>query len=284
MCQLLEAFFKRRVVNWGYPDDLELDYSIGFSQGDHVSVKGALSLDEVKQTIKRLGVDYPWLKPVDRLFSLMVHDEDEMLDVYLEDLDSLEIDPKYYASINLRGDIDETISMFEVGDEVAYETYQLIDEDDESVYVRFLPMYKMLLRFSDALEEAITDDLKDLESELLGLGQDILLAFDVENKVCRRVQTSTYSVEFRTLSASLDDILQDEYEIDLILEPLSKGDVKFKRCQTVILDRETEEELAVSYVDYSLVNDGEDPFKGLYCELLSDAREQYESLIEQKAA
>lgn len=49
---MIKQHFQNELVKCGYPDDLTIEYSLGYCQGDGVAFYGDLSVDDVKALMK----------------------------------------------------------------------------------------------------------------------------------------------------------------------------------------------------------------------------------------
>lgn len=83
---MIKQHFQNELVKCGYPDDLTIEYSLGYCQGDGVAFYGDLSVDDVKALMNRLFSTEPGqVDAVSRVKNLMAQkDIENMLSVLRE--------------------------------------------------------------------------------------------------------------------------------------------------------------------------------------------------------
>ncbi|HGU8658848.1 TPA: hypothetical protein ACNBMO_002637 [Escherichia coli] len=80
---MIKQHFHNELVKCGYPDNLTIEYSLGYSQGDGVAFYGNLSVDNIKALINRLfSTDPSQVDAVSRVKNLMAQkDIEEIISV-----------------------------------------------------------------------------------------------------------------------------------------------------------------------------------------------------------
>ncbi len=83
---MIKQHFQNELVKCGYPDDLKIEYSLGYCQGDGMAFYGDLAVDDVKALMKRLfSTELGQVDAVSRVKNLMAQkDIENMLFVLRE--------------------------------------------------------------------------------------------------------------------------------------------------------------------------------------------------------
>lgn len=86
---MIKQHFHNELVKCGYPDNLTIEYSLGYSQGDGVAFYGNLSVDNIKALINRLfSTDPSQVDAVSRVKNLMAQKDIEEIISVIQDFGS----------------------------------------------------------------------------------------------------------------------------------------------------------------------------------------------------
>lgn len=233
---MLKKYFDLKLSSFGFnPEDLELDWSVGFVQGDFVSFTGRITMDYVRKLmLRKHGLD---VGPTSDRYPLFPDELNDMLNVIS---DFGDCDLRFQAVGHLRNS----------------SVYVETSDDIEEIFDRYFQ--PMIVAYNDTISwdknrvwQSRWKDfqawLEDCHSQLCGSllsdAHDILLAGNSAEEVVWKRATENYIAQ--VIEKPYDDIddyvdsLDDE-DATQFFRSLKAGNLRYGTLTAVILDRETE--------------------------------------------
>lgn len=252
---IVTEHFKNRLSGLGYPDDLQVEWSLSYCQGDGMAFYGRLSLDDTANLMNRLlSPDRKGIKPVDRFKNLLAQKHiDPMLRVMDEyggfDLaigkNSLGHHYSHYNTMSLYDNSDSFIEVFEREGVASRFGFDECDKTLKKVW------YEVWDRFYRELEEDIVSTSKTLEKE----GYAMIEAMTSEEEVVWEFNTKAYTARLTSFATDLDMDGWDDENRAATIQNLIEGTEHVRSLKAEILYRDTGEEL------------GSDTLHGIVCEV-----------------
>jgi hypothetical protein len=283
MTNFLQKYFNIRLVELGYPDDLTIEFSLGYSQGDGVAFYGKIGDDNAERLMRRL------LDPqntngnaVARVKNLMAYRHLDSMLLVMRDASSVELEidrnsfGNHYSHANCMSLSDNSESLIgvdlddsdeEIREKLGVEnvTHDTLDEWGE-----------IWLRFFHALQGDIVETSNKLEAE----GYKLIEAMAAEEEVVWERSTKRFTV--RLSEVPDHDFDMDMYDED-VMRSTYKGMIEGKErvvgLKAEVLDRDTETVLADEAL-YGIVYATDDNSYGSYkTELIGNAIDKARGFI-----
>ncbi|MGX2950669.1 hypothetical protein ACWIUA_07180 [Ursidibacter sp. B-7004-1] len=259
--KILTAYFNSQLVNAGLPDDLEINWSLSYCQGDGVAFYGTLYSRHWNDLFKKI---YPGQKRKQRMFERLLKSILDWENYYHKiviyrnqfgyryaHFNTMEIDAPQAENLSFFYDVEAKKEWYFSADNVY--KYQALWDD-----------------FITDLEEYIRDLSKRLESE----GYRIIGATPYESEVAYKFETKNYRVELITDPLPFYDHHFETHMYDCDFENIEtlcsealKGQARFVNVYAQVLDKKTGIALGEDYLG-SLTYDPKDKSLGGYRQIL----------------
>lgn len=256
---LLRAYFSSQLVTAGFPDDLEIRWSLGYCQGDGMAFYGKLYPDDLCRLFNNI---YPNTKRKQKMFSLLAKRIMEW-----EDMSHFTI---YRNSFGYRYSHFNTMEIDLPKSDGLYFFTEPEARQDWYFPRTKVNTYQVLWdEFVTDLERYIRDTSRQLESA----GYGILESTPYEKQTVYQFNTAQFSVEL--ITAPVDFSYFFNYEDDEDMQQLCQSLIdKRSQCAevyAVVRDRRTN--IALGESDWiNLVFDTDDNrYSGYKSELISEA-------------
>ncbi|HAL7911189.1 TPA: NgrC [Escherichia coli] len=219
---MIKQHFHNELVKCGYPDNLTIEYSLGYSQGDGVAFYGNLSVDNIKALINRLfSTDPSQVDAVSRVKNLMAQKDIEEIISVIQDFGS------YGLSItrNSHG--------------YHYSHWNCMRIEDNVVNTGLLQ--DSLLEIWDRFVLELEDDVKSMSKKLESDGYSLLEASPYEDEVVWERATKNYLVRVIELPERDFDIDHWDEEVrDQTICSILEGKERVLGLRVEVLSRENE--------------------------------------------
>ncbi|EAX1147765.1 NgrC, partial [Salmonella enterica] len=195
---MIKQHFQNELVKCGYPDDLTIEYSLGYCQGDGVAFYGDLSVDDVKALMNRLFSTEPGqVDAVSRVKNLMAQKDIENMLSVLREYGSCDLSItrnshghhySHWNCMNIDDNVDFT-GIFPDDDSMIGTGIEGINQD-------------MVERWQDLWEcfvLELADDVKSLSKKLEADGYSLIEASPCEDEVVWERATENYLVRVTEL-------------------------------------------------------------------------------------
>lgn len=272
---MLEQHFRRTLKNLGYPDDLKIEWSLGYCQGDGVAFYGRIGLDEIHALLQRLyGPQSCPGNAIARVKNLLMKKTfNDMFFVLSEFGDGAEVEItrnssgnhySHYNTMNLNSNVDFT---WYLPDEASMEETGIQGLTEE----RLSEWQGIWDEFMEDLEEDIRSVSRRLQSE----GYRLLEATPFEEEVVVERATENFIVRVTELPDYDFDLAHwDEDAASETIEAFLDGEARYVGLRAEVIDRETEDVIGVDEV-WGLIVDKDDKFyHGYRRELVANAIQQ----------
>ncbi len=264
MSEMIKDYIQHRLVELGYPDDLTIEFSLGYCQGDGVAFYGKIGDDAAESLMKRLlNPEREGLNSVDRVKNLMAFKHIEGMFRVIREYSSVELEisrndfGNHYSHFNTMTLSDESESIDQLSEEESGVT------DDE-----LKAWGDAWLRFYEALKQDIVDTSKSLESE----GYKLIEAMSGEEEVTWEFSTENYIVRLSEMpSRDFDMDGWDEEVIHDTWKSMIDGEERVVGLKAEVLDRETETALGEDSLYGIVYATGDRTYGGYRSELVSNA-------------
>lgn len=258
---LLTSHFNHQLIAAGFPDNLHIEWSLGYCQGDGVAFYGALSFDDLVLLHQKL---YPKARRQQRMFTRLVKAIEEW--DYNEEFEiSRNSFGYHYSHWNTM-----TLTI------CSADTLRFFDEGKKDWYfpatnkARYTTLWD---NFIGDLETYIKTVSCQLEKE----GYSILDATPYASQVAYQFETANYQVELLTNPTDLNYF--DDEEGQWLCQEVLRANLQFADLSVEIKDKKTGIVLGSESYGYVTYPEKDHSFAGVRYELIReairDARSQY---------
>lgn len=240
---MINDHFKHRLIGLGYPENLEIRFSLGYCQGDGMAFYGEIDNESVGRLMKRLlNPSREGINSVTRVKNLMDYKHiDEMLRFTEEfNVISLEIGKNdfasHYSHFNTMSLYDQSSPIDQFFDEEEKEDLEKLTGITGLGADKLAIWSSMWLRFCQELKEDIVKTSKTLEQE----GYKLIEAVSSEEVVVWEFYTQNYIARLSEIPSELSDLGWDDEVIHDTAQRMIDGEERVTGLKAEILDRETE--------------------------------------------
>lgn len=258
----------------GYPDDLTIEYSLGYCQGDGVAFYGDLSVDDVKALMNRLFSTEPGqVDAVSRVKNLMAQKDIENMLSVLREYGSCDLSItrnshghhySHWNCMNIDDNVDFT-GIFPDDDSMIGTGIEGINQD-------------MVERWQDLWERFVlelADDVKSLSKKLEADGYSLIEASPCEDEVVWERATENYLVRVTELPERDFDMGHWDDEVrDQTICSILEGKERVLGLRVEVLSRENEIVLGEESLHGLTVASDDKSYAGYRRELLRGAIQQ----------
>ncbi|MCS6027281.1 NgrC [Klebsiella pneumoniae subsp. pneumoniae] len=237
---MIKQHFQNELVKCGYPDDLTIEYSLGYCQGDGVAFYGDLSVDDVKALMNRLFSTEPGqVDAVSRVKNLMAQKDIENMLSVLREYGSCDLSItrnshghhySHWNCMNIDDNVDFT-GIFPDDDSMIGTGIEGINQD-------------MVERWQDLWERFVlelADDVKSLSKKLEADGYSLIEASPCEDEVVWERATENYLVRVTELPERDFDMGHWDDEVrDQTICSILEGKERVLGLRVEVLSRENE--------------------------------------------
>ena len=284
---IVTEHFKDRLSGLGYPDDLLVEWSLGYCQGDGMAFYGRISLDDAESLMMRLlSPERKGIKPVDRFKNLLAQKHIKPMLRVMEEYGGFDLEigknsyGHHYSHFNTMSLYDNSESIVDVFEDEDVGRLVDFDEDNETVMRIWSEIWD---RFYRELEEDIVSTSKTLESE----GYALIEAMTTEEEVFWEFNAGAYTARLTSVSSYFDMGSWDDEARAATIQDFIEGTECVRALRAEILHRETEEVLGADELHGIVCEVHDGTYGGFKRELMSTAINEarnYLSQLEEKAA
>jgi len=271
---MIEQYFRNKLVKYGYPDDLTIEYSLGYRQGDGMAFYGDLSVDDVKSLMNRLFSTEPGqVDAVSRVKNLMAQKDIENMLFVLREYGSCDLSItrnsyghhfSHWNCMNIDDNVDFT-GIFPDDDTMLGTGIEAINQD-------------MIERWQDIWDRFVlelADDVKSISKKLESDGYSLIEASPCEEQVVWERTTENYLVRVTELPVrDFDMYLWDDEELDQTICSILEGKERVLGLRVEVLFRENEMVLGEDSLPGLIVASEDKSYAGYRRELLRNAIQQ----------
>ena len=274
---LLETYFKLELKRLGYPEDLEICYSLNSCQGDGVAFYGSLDLPSLKSLIERLLAKREPSSPVERVQLLVAkRGIAKLLEAFEECGDGL-------ISINRNG-LSNQYSHFNTMDLIQNSDYDLLDYFEDGEEMELKQSVAAFDLFFSCLEEDIVNTSRKLESD----GYQLLHSTPYEPEVVWERSTANYIVRVFECPEHWDDFSfyheENEEHAFEVINDILRGDVRYATIKVEVVDKHTEQVLEDRYVGGVVFDKADKTYCGVPRDILAELHAELKDYVYQVAA
>lgn len=257
---VLHAYFNSQLINAGFPDELEICWSLGYSQGGGMAFYGKLYADSWESLFNKI---YPQ-KCQQRIFARLLKSIRKWENYY----DYIEIERNQF------GYRYSHFNTMELSAPTADELYFFYDEKAKSEW--YFPkdkVHKYKALWDDFMTD-LAEYIRDLSRRLEREGYRIIEATPYESQVAYKFETENYRIELVTdphrfyennFHAYMYDC--DFDDVETLCSQVLKGQTHFANVYAQVLDKQTGIALGEDYFGY-LAYDPADKTLGGYRQIL----------------
>lgn len=271
---VLDPMFEQYHCYRPYPDDLTIEYSLGYCQGDGVAFYGDLSVDDVKALMNRLFSTEPGqVDAVSRVKNLMAQKDIENMLSVLREYGSCDLSItrnshghhySHWNCMNIDDNVDFT-GIFPDDDSMIGTGIEGINQD-------------MVERWQDLWERFVlelADDVKSLSKKLEADGYSLIEASPCEDEVVWERATENYLVRVTELPERDFDMGHWDDEVrDQTICSILEGKERVLGLRVEVLSRENEIVLGEESLHGLTVASDDKSYAGYRRELLRGAIQQ----------
>jgi len=268
---VLKQHFQNELVEQGYPEEMTIDYSLSYSQGDGVAFYGNLYVDDIQALMKRLFHTKPaQTDAVCRVKNLMAQKDIENMLFVLSEYCHFELS----IERNNHGYRYSNWGCMSISDDVDFQR-ALADEDTCLGTAIDGINQNMLLCWQDHWERFISmleDDIKRLSRKLEKDGYALIEASPYEDVVVCEKMTENYLVRVSELAER--DFNMDDWEgpeRDYVIDSILEKNKRLLGLRVEVLSREGEMVLGEATRRVLTVASNDKTYVGYKRELLRSA-------------
>lgn len=274
MSMMINDHFKHRLVTLGYPDDLQIEFSLGHCQGDGVAFYGKIGNEAAERLMKRLlNPERDAINSVDRVKNLMAYKHIEPMMRVIRECSEVGLEiakndfGNHYSHFNTMSLCDDSEPMDHFLDD------EEITDLEVSTGIKGLGKDTLAtwgaiwLRFCQALKEDIVETSRTLEQE----GYKLIEAVSSEEEVVWEFRTENYIARLSEMPCEHFDMGWDEEVIHDTAQSMIDGEERVVGLKAEVLDRETETVLGEDSLYGIVYAIGDRSYGGFRSELVINA-------------
>lgn len=255
---LLHAYFSSQLVDAGFPDDLDIHWSLGYCQGDGMAFYGRISFTEMIELVRKIYVhDKRKQRMLVRLIqAIQEWDYDETFEIYRNQFGY------HYSHFNTM-----TLSI------TTSANLRFFDESQGKAdwYFPLAKKHRYMSLWDDFIQD-LDDYIRDISRRLEREGYGIIEATPYEERIAYQFETVNYRIELVAKPVDFGYFFPYEDEdMTQLCQGFIDGRSQCAELCAVVRDRRTN--IALGESDWiNLVFDaGDDRFAGYKSELISEA-------------
>ncbi|TDB44294.1 NgrC [Photorhabdus luminescens subsp. mexicana] len=273
---MIKQHFQNELIKRGYPENLTIEYSLGYCQGDGMAFYGDLGVDDVKALMKRLfSTELGQIDDVSRVRNLMVQEDIENMLFVLRECGSCDLS----ITRNSYGNHYSHWNCMNIDDKVDF-TGIFSDEDTMLGTGIEGINQKMVERWQDNWDSFVLElvnDVKSISKKLQSDGYSLIEASPCEEKVVWKRATKNFLVrvtelperDFYMAHWDWDDEVRDQ-----VICSILEGNERVLGLRVEVLSRENEIVLGEESLYGLIVDSNDKSYAGYRYELLRGAIQQ----------
>lgn len=261
---VLNTYFKHALVKAGFPDTLDIEYSLSHCQGDGVAFYGWLDTDDL---INLFNVLNPKQKRKQKMFANLLNHIKSWEFSY--DLNVEIVRNRFghryshWNTMDLSAKTSDCLTFFE----------DCEARKDWYFQATKVGKYKMLW---DGFIEDLEQYIKDTSCELAAVGYQIIEASPYDTETVFKFNTENYLVELNRkhsefYSDSVDWVFGDECDFEEVIEEIRKGRLCYADFEATVIDKESGIELGSDEITGLSYSPNDRSFSGYRQELIGNA-------------
>lgn len=256
---ILQTYLNQQLVKAGFPDDLKIEYSLSYCQGDGVAFYGWLYQDDLQRLFNHLNPS----KRKQKMFAKLLGHIAEWDDV------SMEI---YRNSFGYRYSHFNTMTLQVQAEHLAFFSCSTAEKEWYFPKSKVYRYHALWDEFMTDLAEHIRDTSKRLEAD----GYKIVEATPYEQQVAYCFNTANYRVELVQTPCEFytekpEWLFGDLCDVEQMMQSVVDGHTRFANIYAQVIDRQTGLSLGEEFLGNISFATEDKSFAGYKNELISNA-------------
>ncbi|HDL5009559.1 TPA: hypothetical protein PXA24_002360 [Mannheimia haemolytica] len=260
---VLNTYFKHALVKAGFPDTLNIEYSLNHCQGDGVAFYGRLGTDDLIQLFNHLN---PQKRKQKMFANLLTH------------IESWETHDDIGFEI-IRNRFGYRYSHWNTMELYAKTADQLVFFNDSDARRNWYFPTSKVYKYKGLWDEFIQDleqYIKGTSREMESVGYQIIEASPYQTETVFKFNTENYLVELKRkpsefYSEPVDWVFGDECDFKTSIEELLQGKVYYADFEAIVTDKESSIQLGFDSISGLSYSPNDRTFSGYRQELIGNA-------------
>lgn len=257
---ILQTYLNQQLVKAGFPDDLNIEYSLRNCQGDGVAFYGWLNQDDLQRLFNHLNPNKRKQKMFAKLLGHIAEWDDVSMEIYRNQFGH------WYSHSN-------TMTLHRVqAEHLAFFSCSTAEKEWYFPKSKVYRYHALWDEFMDDLENHIRDTSCRLKDD----GYKIVEATPYEQQVAYSFNTENYRVELvqtpcEFYAEKLEWLFGDLCDVDEMMKSVVEGKIHFANLYAQVLDKQTGLSLGEDHLSNLSFSPKDRSFSGYKTELISNA-------------